>query len=540
MKKRATRRVVFQPTAHRKFQRGINQMVDVVRPTLGPHPRIVANEQVLRSNVPELLDNAGVIARRVIALPDRDEDMGAMYVRHLLWRLHEQVGDGTATAAVLFQTIYNQGLRYLAAGGNAMRLRHHLEQGLRIILDHLDSLTMPLEGKEQLARFAESSCDDPPLAKMLGEIFDIIGEHGQFDIRNGRGRDLDREYVDGMYWPSSVFSRSMLTDQVKQETHLENSAILIGDLALEDPRELVPILEMVAQSGIQALVLIASSLSEQVTTFLIRNHRPPDFQVIAVKTPGFGPEEQGAAVVDLAILTGGRPLLKAAGNTLGRVTLADLGRARRAWASTDWFGIAGGKGDPRTLRTLIGKLREAHRNADDPKVREKHQRRIGKLLGGAATLLVGGDTKLEIDARKDLAERTARSLRGALLHGVVPGGGVALLACRAPIRQRFERSDDIDERTAGQILVQALAAPARAIIRNAGYDAEILGAIDQSPLGYGFDARSGQLVDMARAGILDATSVLKAAVHASVSGAALALTIDVLVHRRKPEESIEP
>ncbi|MCP4638822.1 MAG: hypothetical protein GY851_00240, partial [bacterium] len=187
-------------------------MVNAVRPTLGPLPRIVAMEHIHGSDkMPEMLDDAGVIMRRIIQLPDRDADMGAMFIRHLLWRLREEVGDGTATAAVLFQSIYDQGVRYIVSGGNAMRLRQHLENGMRTIMDELAGMATHLKGKKELAQIAESICYDPPLSKMLGEIFDIVGEYGRLEIRSGRSREIEREYVEGMYWKSGVVSRQMVS-----------------------------------------------------------------------------------------------------------------------------------------------------------------------------------------------------------------------------------------------------------------------------------------------------------------------------------------
>src|SRR4030042_5071879 len=193
-----SRRVVFQPATYRRMQQGIDKMVGAIRPTLGPRPRSVAIERILDERMPELLDNGGTIAKRIIQLPDRDEDMGAMLVREMLWKLQDQVGDGTATAAVLFQSVYNEGIHYLTAGGNATRLRIYLEKGLQVILDQITATTDHLSGKEQLAQMAQSLSYDPPLAKLLGEVFDIVGAYGRLEIRAGQSRELEREYGDGL------------------------------------------------------------------------------------------------------------------------------------------------------------------------------------------------------------------------------------------------------------------------------------------------------------------------------------------------------
>lgn len=532
-----TRRVVFQPATYRGIQRGVNKMVEAIRPTLGPQPRIVAIDRILDERMPELLDDGSVIARRITQLANRDEDMGAMFIRHLLCRLHERVGDGTATAAVLFQSVYNESVRYLAAGGNAMRLRSYLEKGMRAILDHLTGMTVQVAGKEKLAQIAETICYDPPLAKMMGEIFDIIGEYGRLEIRSGRSRDLEREYVEGMYWEWGVLSRQMITDQNRLRTEMENAAILISDLEIEDPPQLLPVIALAIEANIRSLLIVAGKLSDGAIALLLANNDPEKFQAIAVKTPGWGKDEQAAALEDLAVLTGGRPFINVAGDTFSQVNLEDFGRARRVWADLRNFGIIGGEGNPRALRQHIASLRVSFERTDKPVLRERLRARIGKLMGGSAVLWVGGATELEITACQELAKRTAAAMRGAMMEGVLPGGGVSLLACRPVLKRMLDQSTDPDERAAYRILIRAVAEPIRTIIANAGYDAsEIMAEIKLARSGHGFDVKSERVVEMAQAGIFDAATVQKAAVHGAIASAALALTIDVLVHHKKPEE----
>ncbi len=531
------RPVIFQPSTHEGLRRGINHIVAAVRPTLGPRPRTVAIERVNREQTPELLDNGGVIARRIIQLPDRDADMGAMIVRHLLWRLHEQVGDGTATAAVVFQAVYNQGLRYLAAGGNAQRLRRHLERGAQAIVDELAAMTVRVEGKQQLAEIAESVCHDRPLAGLLGEIFDIVGETGHVEIRRGNGRELERHYVDGMFLKSGVFSAHMFGDQTRQRTDLQNAAVLIGDLEIDDPRELVPALDVAVTAGFRTLVIMASKLSESGIAALLGASRDPEkFQAIAVKTPGLGLIEQAAAMEDLAILTGGRPLIKAAGNTLRGVRREDFGHVRKAWADQAYFGVVGGKGDPRVLRSHITRLREQLERAEDSAARNQLRERIGKLMGGSATLLIGTSTATEMEVREELARRTAGALRGALGDGVLPGAGVSLLVCRSKLRQALDDREDPDQQAAYRILHAALEEPVRTIVANAGYDTgAVMAELQHAPPGFGFDVRRGAVVDLAQAGIYDVAAAQKAAVQGAITAAAQALTIDVLIHPKQPQ-----
>lgn len=536
MSRSRTRRVVFQPATYQGMQRGINQMVEAIRPTLGPRPRIVAIDRILDEKMPELLDNGGIIARRIIQLANRDEDMGAMFIREVLWRLHDQMGDGTATAAVLFQTVYNQGIRYLASGGNATRLHHHLVQGMGLILQQLTDISTPVSGKGQLAQVAQSICYDPPMAKLLGEIFDIIGEYGRLEVRPGRGRDDEREYVEGMYWERGLVSRGMMTDHQQLRTDFEEGAILISDLDFQQPQQLFPALEVALRNGVKALLIVAGHFSDAAIGFLLANKQPDKFQVMAVKTPGYG-EEQMWALEDLALLTGGRAFHKSAGDTLDHIQPQDFGYARRVWADHRNFGIIGGRGNPRALRQHIATLRAAYEEAEEIVLHDKLLTRIGKLLGGSATLYVGGVTEVEIERRQEVAKRTAAAMRGAIKEGVVPGGGVALLDCRPVLQERWQHSTEPDARAAYHILLQVVETPLRTIAANAGHDpSEVVAHIKLAGPGHGFDVDSGQVVDMAQAGIYDPTSVQKAAVYSAIASAGLALTVDVLIHRQEQPE----
>jgi chaperonin GroEL len=537
MSKRSVRAVVFQPDTYRGLQKGINQIANVIRPTLGPRPRVVAIELTMRRHQPpELLDEGAVIARRIVELADRDQDVGAMLVREALMHVHEQVGDGTATAAVLLQSVVNQGIRYLAAGGNAMRLRHYLEQGTRTILTELQGLTTCPHGEVQLTHIARSICYDSRLAGMLGEIFSIIGEYGRLEIRSGQGRDLEREYVEGMYWTGGVLSREMLTDVDRLRTDMENTAILASDLKIEDPEQLIPTLSVAKSAGCSSLMVIAQELSDKATALLLANSKPDEFQIAAVKAPGDTQAERGIALLDLVTLTGGRPFLASMGHqTLNGVKYEDLGHARSAWADRNHYGIVGGRGDPRALRKYIADLRAAYKSAEGIEARQRLQERIGKLLGGSAILWIGGATRSEIEVRRELAERTATAMRGAITEGVLPGGGISLLACLPALQQTLDQSTDPDQRAAYRILIKAMEEPIRTIVSNAGYDpSTVMAMIAQAGTGHGFDVESAQVVNMAETGIFDVAATIKTAVQSAVAGAALALTTDVLVHHLKP------
>ncbi|OQA38897.1 MAG: 60 kDa chaperonin [Chloroflexi bacterium ADurb.Bin325] len=541
MKTTYTPGVVFHPKSSRGLQRGINQLVDAVRPTLGPRPRLVALTRVASTGAPELLDNAGVIARRIIQLPDRDADMGAMFVRHMLWNQHEREGDGTATTAVLFQSLFNQGLHYLASDGNAMVLRRYLEEGLKVILDELACQAVPVEGPQALARVAAAVCGDPPMARLLGEIFDIIGEYGRIEIRTGRGRDLEREYVEGIYWKGGAISRAMTADKPHNRAELQDPRILVSDLELTQPEDVLPVLIAARQAGVRSLLLIARQFADPVLATILVNNKPGEFDILAVKTPGLTIAEIMGILEDMSFLTGARIFSKQGGERLDGIRAEDLGHARRAWADREFFGIVGAQGNPRALRQHIARLKEAHRVVGDLAERKNLRDRIGKLTGGAATLWIGGNTESEVNVRKELAEHTIEAVRGALLAGVVPGGGTALLDCQPALRARLKAATESEERAAYRILIRALEEPARTIVGNAGFDVdEVLAQIRLAGRGHGFDVEAEQVVVMAASGVLDGASALKAAVKLAVLSAGIALTTGVLVHHKKPVEATNP
>jgi chaperonin GroEL len=538
---RQTPETVFQPRTARGFQGGINKIVDAIRPSLGPFPRAVAISRAPTTRSPELLDSGGIIARRIISLPNRDEDAGAMFIRGMLWNLHERVGDGVATAAVLFQTVFNQGLKYIAAGGSPMTLRYHLEQGADMIVSALDDLTQPITGAAALMGVAQTVCHDQALAQTLGNLISLIGDEGLLEIRAGRGRDIEHELIAGSNWPGALVSKAMIYDINKSRTVFENAAILITDLEIETPQELVPVIRAAVDAQINRLVVMCSKISEGAQAILLQSRRSDKLQIIAVKTPGIRSDVQMTSMLDMATLTGAKVLVKAAGDTLTSVTSGHFGHARRIWANAEYTGLVHPQGDPKAIRHHINTLRAAHKISTKDEERQKLEERIGKLLSGSAAIDVGGLTETEMETRKELARRTVRTLRGAAREGILPGGGTALLACRPALDELRADRDSLDARAAQRILIAALEAPFRTLMSNSGYsEGKILGEVEQAGRGAGFDILSGRMSEMIPNGIMDVASVQKQAVISAIRGAALALTIDILVHRKNPPMVTEP
>ena len=546
-------RLVFQPDASLSLRRGINLIVEAIRPTLGPIPRTVAVSQAMENKPPELLDKGGLIARRITDLPDPDADMGAMLLRQMLWQLYEDCGDGTATAAVIFQLIYSEGLKYIAAGGNAMRLRHYLQAGADLVLRRLGEMTEPVAGREQLAQLAECICHDRELAEKLGEILHFIGEHGQLDVRRSHTRYIEHDYMKGMYWTRGAVSRAMLRDGKEPDRIVMNdAAILLSDLDIEDAEELLPVINVLMRAGAKALLLVGASFSESVINFMLNNKKPEAFRIVAVKTPGGTDHERRAHLSDMAVITGGIPLFKAAGDTLltaaGRPPerlkseprASYYGQAKQAWVERTLFGLVSDREDQQELTEHLADLLELLEYASDKDAEEFLRERIGKILGGVAILRIGDANPTRMDSRIVIAKETAKSLRRALSDGVLPGGGVALLACRAALSQNGDKTMDSDQRAAQRILMRALEEPLRVICGNAGFDSAKVAELDGQPNGFGIDVRGGAITDMVEAGIVDVASVVKAALRSAVSSASMALTIDVLLHHETPEQTYTP
>jgi chaperonin GroEL len=532
-------KVVFQPKTTDSIRKGVNQLLDAIRPTLGPLPRMVAIQPVISGSAPELLDSGATIARRIIQIRDRDEDMGLMFARHMLWKLNEKTGDGTATAAVIFQELINRGILYKTIGGNAMRLNHFLKEGLRFILGELDRQVIPLQDKQTLVGLAEGACYDAEMASHLGEIFDTIGPYGRFEVRSSQTHAMRHEYVQGVYWEGGPVTPEMIHDRAEARSVLLDGAVLATDLEIKEPAEVVELMQTALSAGITQLLLVVGSIADKALAPILNPLNRQKITVLVVKTPGTGLETQAANLTDMALLTGGKPIFRATQARLEDIRPDDFGYARRIVVHRQSFVVITGKGDPIGLRQHVERLQRAYHTTADADEAKKVLDRLGHLMNGSSTLWVGALTEKDYEPRKELANRAARSLRMALLEGVLPGGGIALLSCIPAVQDHLHRLEDPDEIAAFRMLEHALRAPFYTLIKNAGYDpGEALVKIQKDGADTGFDVRTGEVVHMQEAGIVDPALVVKEALRSAVSGAGLLLTTDVFIHKRNPEESM--
>ncbi len=533
-------RVLSQPHTREALRAGIDALAGAVIPTLGPLTGPVALDDKNRGGSPELLDDGGTIARRILQLDDADADVGAMLLREILWRQREVYGDGAATAAVLFQTVFAEGHRFINAGGNAMLLRQALETGIKLLLDSLRQQIQPVESQAEMERVAHSICGEDDIAAALADIFEVLGPHGAIEVREG-GRDLGHEFFLGSYWESEVPSNIVFEGVIGDRLEIKNTAWLISDFELDDLQALVKLVTDVVQAGHSSLVILAKSFSEQIIAAQGANSRMEEFQLVYLESTGLV-DEQEAALQDLALITGGQVLRTIAGHTLPGVTSDHLGKSELAWVDRNRFGIISGGGEKEVVEREIAALETRYARSDDERRQEVLRSRIGRLRGGSAVVYAAGSSESEMRYQKDVITKTIAAMRSALLRGTLPGGGTALLRCLDGLRERYDGSADLHERAAWDILSKAVEAPCRMLLQNAGHEAPglVVDEIASAVNGAGFDLRSGRIVDMHREGVVDSASALMGAVRNGIGGAALALTVDTIVHRVNPPLAIEP
>ena len=514
-------------------------MAALLRPTLGPTARTVAIGRLVGGGPPEILDNAATIARRTIQLADPFEDMGAMIVRHLAWRVFEHAGDGAATAAVIAQALMHEAARYVEAGGHMQAVRHGLEQGLEVTLVELERQARPIQLPTEIARVVAGNLGSERLADMIGEAVEAVGPDGAILVEDGQGTETGCEYLDGVRWNEGYVSHFLLDDRDATSVRLVNPRVLISDMSLDRAEQLLPALEACVQAGERSLLVIAPEVRDSAVGLLVVNRERGVLDgALAVRAPSIG-DQRTRILEDLAVITGGRCLRREAGDRLTEVRLGDLGKARLAWATRFAFGILGGHGDRAAVKQRIVDARaELSAVGDDDFIRGKIKERIGKLAGAAATIRVGAPTRSAQEDLKLRVEAAVAAARSAMQAGVVPGGGCALLAC-VPALEALDLAGD--EAVGVQLLAQALAEPMRAIVSNAGFEpAPIVYEARRRGPPWLFDVVQREWVDAWAGGVLDALAVVRTALQISVSAVAATLSADVLVRRTRPPQAINP
>jgi chaperonin GroEL len=520
-------RLVPSPHARAYLKRGFDLVGDAVRPTLGPTARTVLVEQMIRTDAPELMDDGATLARRIVELP-LYLNAGGMLMRHVVWRVLDQVGDGTATAAVIAQALAREAHHQIGAGANPATLRNGVEAALVEALDTLDRFVQPIEGLTSLRAIALAAGHDEAVADKIVEIHRDHGMDVVIAIQEWLANELDVEVADGVKWDGGFASPEFINDSPRNLAWSEGPYVLLTDQFVERAEQVVPIMQKLAEVGAREFVLIAGQISDSALATLLVNNQRGTLHSVGIKAPGHGAHRVGA-LQDLAALTGGRFLSADAGHRVEKAQLQDLGSCEMVWASRDFFAMIDGDGAPEAVAERARAVRGALEREEVPQERELIRKRLGYLTGGVATLSVGAATKTEMLERKARAERAVKAVEAARKDGVVAGGGVALVASARAIR-----TDDptlsLDERLGRQALVRAMEEPLRVIAQNAGVAPEpVLSAVREGRGRVAFDAVSRGFVDPREAGILDPVNVVRTALRNGVSAAVMLLLTEALV-----------
>src|SRR5438874_7792833 len=508
----------------------MDTLAGAVRVTLGPKGRNVVLDKKFGAPT---ITNDGVTIARDIELPDPFENMGAQLLKEVATKTNDVAGDGTTTATVLAQAIITEGLKNLAAGANPMILRKGLEKGTEAVIEEIKSMSMPVETREQIAQVASISAADGEIGELIAEVMEKVGKDGVITVEEGRGLAMEKEYTEGMQFDRGYISAYMATNMDRMEAELSNPYILITDKKISAIADILPLLERVLQTGRKEMVIIAEDVDGEALATLVVNKLRGTFNVLAVKAPGFG-DRREAMLEDIAILTGGKLITEKAGLKLENTSLRDLGRARTVIVTKDNTTIVEGAGKEEQIQARVRQIRALIEETTSDYDREKLQERLAKLAGGVGVIKVGAATEVELKEKKHRVEDALSATRAAIEEGIVAGGGSVLVAA-IPALDKVQVAPG-DEATGLSILRRALEEPMRQIAINAGRDGAVtVAGIRRSPHNYGFDALSGEYVDMFKAGIIDPVKVTRSALQNAASIAGMVLSTDTLV-TDAPEE----
>jgi chaperonin GroEL len=522
--------IAFDEEARRSLERGMNQLADAVRVTLGPKGRNVVLEK--KWGAPTIT-NDGVSIAKEIELEDPYEKIGAELVKEVAKKTDDVAGDGTTTATVLAWAMVHEGLRNVAAGANPMSLKRGIEVAVEAAVSSLHDLSKEVDSKELIASVASISAADPEVGAMISEAIDKVGKDGVITVEESQTFGMEMELVEGMRFDKGYISPYFVTDPERMEASLDDPCILLVGSKISAVRDLLPVLEKVMQGG-KPLVIIAEDVEGEALATLVVNKIRGTFKSLAVKAPGFG-ERRKAMLQDMAILTGGQVITEEVGLKLESVTLDMLGRARKVVVTKDETTIVEGAGAETDIKGRINQIKTEIENTDSDYDREKLQERLAKLSGGVAVIKVGAATEVELKEKKHRIEDAVSTTKAAVEEGVVPGGGVALLRSQARILDAAEKLEG-DEATGARIVARAVEEPLKQIAVNAGLEGGVIVERVRNLDGaFGLNAATGEYEDLFKAGVIDAAKVTRSALQNAASIAALFLTTEAVI-ADKPED----
>ncbi|WP_329381410.1 chaperonin GroEL [Streptomyces sp. NBC_01351] len=521
--------IAFDEEARRGLERGMNQLADAVKVTLGPKGRNVVLEK--KWGAPTIT-NDGVSIAKEIELEDPYEKIGAELVKEVAKKTDDVAGDGTTTATVLAQALVREGLRNVAAGANPMALKRGIEKAVEAVSAALLAQAKDVETKEQIASTASISAADTQIGELIAEAMDKVGKEGVITVEESQTFGLELELTEGMRFDKGYISAYFATDMERMESSLDDPYILIVNSKIGSVKDLLPLLEKVMQSG-KPLLIIAEDVEGEALSTLVVNKIRGTFKSVAVKAPGFG-DRRKAMLGDIAILTGGTVISEEVGLKLENAGLDLLGRARKVVITKDETTIVDGSGDSDQVAGRVNQIRAEIENSDSDYDREKLQERLAKLAGGVAVIKAGAATEVELKERKHRIEDAVRNAKAAVEEGIVAGGGVALLQASAV----FEKLElEGDEATGANAVKLALEAPLKQIAVNGGLEGGVVvEKVRNLPIGHGLNAATGEYVDMIAEGIIDPAKVTRSALQNAASIAALFLTTEAVI-ADKPEKA---
>jgi chaperonin GroEL len=516
------KQVVFDDAARRSLKRGIDQLADAVRVTLGPKGRNVVLDKKFGAPT---ITNDGVTIARDIELADPLENMGAQLLKEVATKTDDVAGDGTTTAVVLGQAMVAEGLRNVTAGANPMVIKLGIEKAVAAVVEEIKKQSRPVKDRDQIAAVASISAADPEVGELIAEVMDKVGKDGVITVEEGQSLGLDKEYTDGMQFDRGYISAYFVTNPDRMEAVLDDARILVTDKKISSVQDLLPALEKTVQIG-KPLVIIAEDVDGEALPTLVVNKLRGTVQVLAVKAPGFG-DRRKEMLRDIAILTGGTVISEELGRKLESVTIEDLGSARRVVSTKDDTTIVDGAGKPADIKARMSQIKVQIEDTTSDYDREKLQERLAKLSGGVAVIKVGAATEVELKEKKHRIEDALSTTRAAVEEGIVAGGGTTLLQA-IPALDKVKLQGD--EQVGVEIVRKALEAPARQIADNAGQSGEVIvEATRKQKKGHGYDALRGEFGDMFEKGIVDAAKVTRSALQNAASIAAMVLTTETLV-----------